>query len=326
MGNLGFWNVAEREPDRVAVIDAAHVSYGYGELAARAHQVVHGFRSLGLATGDVVAMLLPNEVDTVVLTLATSEAGLYLAPINYHLVGEEVAYIVADSGARVFVAHERFAAAAEAVPAAAGLARLCVGRIDGFSPLAEMVRAQPTTPPEGRTAGALMNYTSGTTGRPKGVKRPLSDVDPDTAAEMGSFLLMLFGIEPLGPGRHLVTAPLYHTAVAQYMTASLHGGHAAVLMDQWTPEGTLDRIARHRVTTTHMVPTMFHRLLKLPAEVKAAADLSSLTHVIHSAAPCPVPTKRAMLDWWGPVIYEYYAATEGGGTLATPEDWEKKPG
>jgi long-chain acyl-CoA synthetase len=125
---------------------------------------------------------------------------------------------------------------------------------------------------------------------------------------------------------HLVTAPLYHTAVSNFTMAAFNAGHAAVLMDQWTPEGTLERIERYRVTNTHMVPTMFNRLLKLPAETRERFDLTSMTHAIHSAAPCPVPTKRAMLDWWGPVIYEYYAATEGGGTIATPQDWEKKPG
>jgi long-chain acyl-CoA synthetase len=137
--------------------------------------------------------------------------------------------------------------------------------------------------------------------------------------------LTLFGIRPR-EGVHLVVSPLYHTAVLNFCTNHLHFGHTVVLMDRWTPEDMLERVARHRVTNTHMVPTQFRRLLSLPAEVKQRADVSSLRHVIHSAAPCPVDVKRQMLDWWGDVIYEYYAASEGGGTLATPQDWRAHPG
>ena len=137
---------------------------------------------------------------------------------------------------------------------------------------------------------------------------------------------VLFGITPHGDNVHLVVSPLYHTAVLTFASAALHLGHTLVLMDKWTPEGTLERIEKYRVTTSHMVPTQFHRLLALPDDVKERADVSSLRVMIHSAAPCPVDVKRRMLDWWGPVVYEYYAATEGGGTLATPEDWLKKPG
>jgi long-chain acyl-CoA synthetase len=131
---------------------------------------------------------------------------------------------------------------------------------------------------------------------------------------------------PGSAGVHLVCAPLYHTAVLNFATNHLHLGHTLVLMDKWTPELTLECIARHRVTSSHMVPTMFNRLLKLPEPERMRYDVSSLRHVIHSAAPCPIPTKRAMLDWWGPCIYEYYSASEGGGTLATPAQWLQKPG
>jgi long-chain acyl-CoA synthetase len=321
---LGFWNIVDAEPDRLGVIDVDHSEHSYAEVAAEAHRIVHGLRALGVGTGDTIATLLPNSVQMVALMLATGEAGIYLTPVNYHLTGPEVAYIVEDSESKVFIAHERFADAAAAVSNA--VQRFAVGSIDGFKPYDELVTGQPDTLPDDRTAGAIMNYTSGTTGRPKGVKRALTGLNPNDAGELGSFLLNLFGIEALGAGRHLVAAPLYHTAVGQYMMASLNGGHGAVLMDQWSPEGTLERIERHRVTETHMVPTMFHRMLKMPDEEKKRYDVSSMTHAIHSAAPCPIPTKQAMLDWWGPVVFEYYAATEGGGTLATPEDWLKKPG
>ncbi len=151
------------------------------------------------------------------------------------------------------------------------------------------------------------------------MRRPLSGGDPDAAAARGSFLLNLFGIKPFDDGVHLCGSPLYHTAVLAYATTSLHVGHTVVLMDKWSPEETLELIERYRVTHSHMVPTQFHRLLALPEETKARYDLSSLRTMIHAAAPCPIDVKQRMLDWWGPVIYEYYAATEGGGTLVTPE-------
>lgn len=171
-----------------------------------------------------------------------------------------------------------------------------------------------------------MHYTSGTTGRPKGVRRPLSGLDPDDAAELMTFLLAMFGMTPAGGNVHLVTSPGYHTAVTQFGGSALHMGHTLVFMDHWDAEEMLRLCERHRVTSSHMVPTHFKRLLALPEEVRGAYDLTSLRWMIHAAAPCPVPVKRAMLDWWGDCVYEYYAATEGGGTVATPEDWKKHPG
>jgi len=170
-----------------------------------------------------------------------------------------------------------------------------------------------------------MHYTSGTTGRPRGVRRALRGFDPDIVAQMFTGFLGLFGIQS-GEGVHLTTSPLYHTAVMVFTSFSLHAGHNIVLMDGWDAEKTLQLIERHRVNTSHMVPTHFTRMLALPDKVRLKYDVSSLSHVIHSAAPCPVDIKRKMLEWWGPVIYEYYAATEGGGTIATPDDFERKPG
>lgn len=327
-GPLGLWNIAREEPDRPALVTPDHRAATAGELAAASHRITHGLRALGYRADDVVAVLVPNGREYLEVMLAVQQSGWHLVPVNYHLAASEVAYVLEDSGAAAFVAHERFAGTAQAAADAAGIppaSRFAVGAVEGFRPLAELGAGQPDDEPTDRTAGQFMTYTSGTTGRPKGVKRPLSGADPDTAAGMGTFLNSLFGMG--GPDHvHLVVAPLYHTAVVNFAQAALHAGHRVVLMDAWTAEGTLERIERYRVTTTHMVPTMFNRLLKLPDEVRERYDVSSLSHVIHSAAPCPVPTKRAMLAWWGPVIYEYYAATEGGGTIATPEDWVAKPG
>ncbi len=329
MASLGFWNIAEDDPDRVAVIEPDHTEHTAGDLLAAANQVVHGLRALGLGHGDAVAVLLPNGAPFLEVLLAATQAGWHLVPVNYHLVGPEIAYIIEDSGAKAFISHELFAA--EAVRAAGSISlpaegRFAVGQVEGFRSYDELKAGQPTDRPADRKAGAVMNYTSGTTGRPKGVRRPLADIDPDTMAQAGTFLHSLFGIQPFEDNVHLTVAPLYHTAVGQFTQSALHAGHRVVLMDRWTPEGTLERIERYRVTTSHMVPTMFHRLLQLPDEARAASDVSSLRVVIHSAAPCPVPTKHRMLDWWGPVIWEYYAATEGGGSVASPQDWLRKPG
>jgi len=250
-------------------------------------------------------------------------------PVNWHLTAPEMAYILRDSGAKVFVAAEPLADVCAEAARSAELSPdrcFCIGRVAGFRDYAELLHGQPATVPSKRSAGSTMTYTSGTTGHPKGVRRAMPNVAPEVVYTQQALFLSLFGIYPGSSGVHLVGAPLYHTAVLNFATNHLHLGHRLVLMDKWTPEGMLELIERHRVTSSHMVPTQFHRLLKLPDEVKRRYDVSSLSHVIHSAAPCPVDTKRRMLEWWGPCIYEYYAASEGGGTLATPVQWMKKPG
>ncbi|MFN2589366.1 MAG: acyl-CoA synthetase, partial [Actinomycetota bacterium] len=271
-----------------------------------------------------------NGAPLIELYLAAAQAGWYLTPINYHLAPPEVAYIVSDCAAKAFVADDRFGDIARAAADEAGVpgdARFAVGAIDGFRSYDELKDGQPDDQPSDRAAGGIMTYTAGTTGRPKGVRRPLMPVDPDTAGQMYfTWFQFLYGIPPKADNVHLTVAPLYHTAVMNFTAMALAGGHTVVLIDKWTPEGTLERIERYRVTHSHMVPTMFVRLLQLPDDAKTKYDVSSLTHVIHSAAPCPIDVKRQMLEWWGPVIYEYYAATEGGGTLVTPQQWLEKPG
>ena len=330
MGEFGFWNLAQSAPDHLAVVDPDGVEMTAGELLAECNKLVHGLRALGLKPGDTIATVLPNSIPMLEAYLAVMQAGWYLVPINYHLTAPEIAYILQDSEAKAFFCDARFAdAGAKAVVDAdfPDDGRFAVGGdIDGFRPYAAAKEGQPSSMPADRATGDIMNYTAGTTGRPKGVRRPPPQVDPDTNAELNGFFLMLFGIMPRDENVHLVVSPLYHTAVLRFGSSSLHMGHTVVLMDKWTPEGTLERIERYRVTTSHMVPTQFHRLLALPEQDRAAHDLSSLRRMIHSAAPCPIDVKRRMIEWWGPVIYEYYAATEGGGTLVTPEEWIERPG
>ena len=197
---------------------------------------------------------------------------------------------------------------------------------EGWQSLEEAARTQPPTRPEHPRTGSVMLYTSGTTGRPKGVRRRLPDRHPDESAAKSVRLLRFFGIEAHGGNVHLCAAPLHHAAAGVWVSLSLHMGHGVVLMDGWDEIGALELIERRRVTHTHMVPTMFVRLLRLDEETRSAYDTSSLRWVVHAAAPCPVEVKRRMLDWWGDCIYEYYAATEGGGTLVGPEEWRRHPG
>ncbi|MEU8267032.1 acyl-CoA synthetase [Sphaerisporangium sp. NPDC049002] len=327
MGSLGFWRLAQADPGWIAAVDPDGTEYTAGELLARANRLVHGLRALGLKAGDGICGLVPNGVDGLTVYLAALQAGWYYTPVNWHLTGPEIAYIVSDSEAKAFFVHERYskegARGAEAIEADR---RFSFGSIEGFRPVSELTVGRPETLPGERTAGATMHYTSGTTGRPKGVRRPLNGLDPDDAAELMAFLLSLFGVTAGRPNAHLVTSPNYHTAVTQFGGTALHMGHTLVYMDKWDPEETLRLCEKYRVTNSHMVPTHFKRLLGLPDEVKHKYDLSSLKWMIHAAAPCPVPVKWAMLEWWGDCIYEYYAATEGGGTIATPEGWKKHPG
>jgi long-chain acyl-CoA synthetase len=324
-----FWNFAARAPDALAVVEADGTEVKAGELAASANQIVHALRALSLQPGDCVGMMLPNCREVFEVFMAVAQAGWQVTPINWHLTAPEVEYILKDSGARAFFASERFADVAAAAASGAELppaTRISVGAIRGFRAWSDFKAGFPSTRPNERSAGGPMNYTSGTTGKPKGVRRPVARADADQVAHSQTQFLALFGIMPGDQGVHLVGSPTYHTAVLNFATNHLHLGHTVVLMDKWTPEGMLQLIESRLVTNSHMVPTQMTRLLKLPEEVRGRYDVSSLKHMIHSAAPCPVEIKKAMLAWWGPCIYEYYAASEGGGTLATPQDWLQKPG
>ncbi|MFI9202498.1 acyl-CoA synthetase [Streptomyces sp. NPDC053048] len=323
----GFWAQATEDPDRTVLVTPTGEAWPAGRLHAAANRLVHALRQAGLRTGDAFATVLPNGVEFLTAHLAATQAGFYLVPVNHHLVAPEIAWIVSDSGAKALIAHERRSDAARAAADEAGLPadrRYAVGDIAGFRPYAALLDGMPDTPPAGRTLGWVMNYTSGTTGRPRGIRRPLPGRAPEDS-HLGGFL-GFFGIEPFGDNVHLVCSPLYHTAVLQFAAASLHIGHRLVLMDKWTPEEMLRLIETHRCTHTHMVPTQFQRLLALPRKVRDAYDVSSMRHAVHGAAPCPDHVKRAMIGWWGKCVEEYYAASEGGGAFVTAEEWLSRPG
>jgi long-chain acyl-CoA synthetase len=329
MSDLGFWNFAQRNPSALALVAPDGREWTRGELLASANRIAHGLRALGLGRGDCVAAVLPNCAEFYAVYLAVTQVGMYLTPINNHLTGPEIAYIVGDSAAKVFIGGEAFADACRIAREQARVpAERCfaVGSVPGFRPLAELAAGQPDTLPEDRSAGQVMNYTSGTTGKPKGVRRPLADISPDLIFGLMTGFLAMFDLAPEDDNVHICGSPLYHTAVLVFSGSALHMGHSVVLMESWRPERMLELIERHRVTHSHMVPTQFHRLLALPQEVRDRYDVSSLRAMVHAAAPCPVETKWKMLEWWGDSVYEYYAATEGGGTLCRPDEWRKHPG
>ena len=349
MTDAGLWVIAASTPDKLAVVAPDATTVSYQELASYANQIARGLQELGLKPGAAVAGLLPNSVEALALTFAALQTGLYMVPVNWHLTAAEIGYILRDSGAEAFVAHQRFAAAGAEAADLADIPpdrRFAVGAIAGFSPLAALGASSGSGAAEGsgagegsgaesessegrpdnRTAGALMVYTSGTSGRPKGVRRALTGEDPDSVPLAAPWFFGLFGLSPFDDNVHLCCSPLYHTAVLNFATISIQLGHPVVLMEGFDPEHMLRLIDRHRVTHSHMVPTQFRRLLALPDQVRERYDVSSLRAAIHGAAPCPHEVKRRMLDWWGPVVIEYYAASEGGGTTIFADEWLRKPG
>jgi long-chain acyl-CoA synthetase len=311
---------AALQPDTPAIVSESG-DRTFAQLNANANRLARAWRARGVSSGDAVALMVSNRPEFAEVIAATQRSGLRITPINWHLTAEEAAYIVGDCQARVFVADARFGdVAAAAAAAAPGVTvRLAVGGdIAGFDSYDAAVGAEDGSDIDDPVLGRSMLYTSGTTGRPKGVHRP--EVPPTSG------MAALFRYER-GTSLHLCTGPLYHAApLAFSLSIPLNAGVGVVMMDKWSPEETLRLIAGHRITHTHMVPTMFHRLLALPDEVRAAADVSSLVSVLHGAAPCPVSVKKAMIEWWGPVLLEYYAATEGTGSFVTSQDWLARPG
>ncbi|MBN8484282.1 MAG: acyl-CoA synthetase [Sphingomonadales bacterium] len=306
-------------PDRPAVIMTdGSPGLSYAQLEDRANRGVRLIRSLGIATGQTIAYWLPNCPEVFEVYWAGQRAGLYVTPIATALTGAEADYIVENSGARLVVVS----------PEIAGLAALSRPAGVTIMTLEEWratLDAQPPGPIADEAPGFHMVYSSGTTGRPKGIRLPLPQ---GAVTDLHQLAAQIEGRYGLGPqDTYLSPAPLYHTAPLAYTTAAHRLGATVVVMPKFDPEEWLAAVERYRVTMTQMVPTMFVRLLKLPEEVRKARDLSSLRHVIHAAAPCPVPVKHAMIEWLGPILYEYYGGSEGNGSTGiTSEEWLRKPG
>ena len=330
---------AEQAPDRMAII-SEHGNRTFAELNANANRLARVLRARGVGVGDSVSLVCANRPEFAEALAACTRIGVRLTTVNWHLTGEEMGYILDNSDAKAVIGDARFAAALRAaVELAPNLeTRIAIGSIEGFDDYDKVIAPESGSDIDDPVLGRTMLYTSGTTGRPKGVDRPPAAQREANAAkessdipDAGVSLALSVGGAARQNGaagdRHLCTGPLYHAApLAFSLSGPLAAGCGVVLMDGWSAEETLRLVDEHKVTHTHMVATMFHRLLALPDEVKARYDLSSLRFIVHGAAPCPVAVKKALMEWLGPIVYEYYAATEGGGTFVGPDDWLTKPG
>lgn len=319
---------ANRRGDEVALTDE-FAELTWAELNERQNRLIHGIRDLGIGLGDTVGLLGGNRHEWVEALWACDSVGAVTVPINWHFSVEEIAYVLEDSGARVLVADAEFADEARAAADRAGVpVRIAFGGpIEGFTDLESLVASGSPDEPDGEVAGALMFYTSGTTGRPKGVRSNLQEAggDPVEAVERLRMFMSLCEI-PEG-GVVLCNAPLYHAGPLGVSLIPFRCGATLILRRKWDAEETLELIDEHRVTNHYAVPTHFTRLLKLPQERRDAFSGQSLRHVLHTAAPCPPDVKRQMIDWWGPVIYELYGASEGSvATLVDSEQWLERPG
>jgi long-chain acyl-CoA synthetase len=318
---------ADEHPDQPALIMAGSgAMQTFAEFEANANRLAHLYRSVGLRRGDHVAMFVENNLRYCETLAAAERSGLYFTCINSYLTAEEVAYIVDDCDARLFITSAAKAdvavAAAELTPKVATF--LCIdadGEMGPFRPYDDAIATFPAEPIDDEQLGAAMLYSSGTTGRPKGILRPLPEVHPSELLPAMDFVgRALFGMRP--GMTYLSPAPTYHSAPLASVSASLRLGATTIMMERFDPEAFLACVERFGITHTQVVPTMFSRMLKLPEEVRGKYDVSSLENIVHAAAPCPIPVKEAMIEWMGPVITEYYGATEGNGfTFCTSEDW-----
>ena len=313
-------------PDRPAIIMAGSGdTMTYGELEACSNRVAHLLRRHGLQRGDTIAILMTNCIEYLAICWGAQRAGIVYVAMSTKLTADEAAYIITDSGSKLVIASAGLGAVAAA--ASVGVpARFAIGgAIPGFADLAAALAAEPATRIADESCGRDMLYSSGTTGRPKGVRGPLPSGALDAGDALTGLVGMLYQFAP--DMRYLSPAPLYHAAPLRYCMAVHRFGGTVVVMERFDPEAYLALVETHRITHSQLVPTMFVRMLKLAEPQRRAHDLSSLKVAIHAAAPCPIDVKHAMLDWWGPVIFEYYSATEGAGfTTITPQEWLERPG
>ncbi|MCK9544169.1 MAG: acyl-CoA synthetase [Novosphingobium sp.] len=324
-------HVAAEPGKPAAILAETGETLTYGELEERANQGAHFFRSLGIEAGQTIAIWLPNILEYFVVYWAAQRAGLYITPISTRLTAEEAAYILADSGARALVTSpetgqlDAFLAGARNDAPGLGEVLTAGVTVAGLPRWEDTIAPFPQTPIADESAGFHMVYSSGTTGRPKGVRLPLTGGPATEPHSLTERYETRYG---MGPDTiYLSPAPVYHTAPLAATTSTQRLGGTVVMMRKFTPEGALDAIQKYRVTVVQMVPTMFLRLLRLPRAQRESYDLSSLVFVIHAAAPCPIEVKEQMIEWLGPIVVEYYGGSEGNGsTYITSEEWLRKKG
>ncbi|MBO9644346.1 MAG: acyl-CoA synthetase [Pseudacidovorax sp.] len=315
---------ALRHPDKAAVIMAGTGAVlSYGALTARANQGAHLLRALGLRPGDHIAVLMENNIRFYEVYWAAMSAGLYFTPISTHLSAAEAAYIVNDCGAAALVSSAAMQTVALQLPDLCPAVAHCLAVDASFGAFArweEAAGTRPDTPIADEVGGHNMLYSSGTTGQPKGIKVPFANNPVEAMVPIMATFARTLGFDE--DTIYLSPAPLYHAAPLGFSTTVQRMGGTVVVMEKFDPEGFLAAVQRFGVTHTQVVPTMFVRMLKLPTEVRASYDVSSLRCALHAAAPCPVDVKQQMIDWWGPCIVEQYSGSEGSGcTFITSEEW-----
>lgn len=328
-------HIAATDPNRPCFIMASSgTTVTYAEFEARSNRLAHLMRAEGVGRLDHYSVFMENHEYYLEANGAGERAGIYYTCINSYLTPDEVAYLLTNSRSKVLITSAaKFEVAREAteqVPAVhkclvVGGAALGLGAEGRFVDYDLAVAAYPTTPIADESLGSAMLYSSGTTGQPKGILRPLPEQPPSQALPMFDFLTQLWRYRDAMI--YLSPAPLYHSAPHAAVNLTIRNGGTAIIMERFDPEHYLQLVERHKVTHSQLVPTMFSRMLKLPEADRMAYDTSSLEIAIHAAAPCPVPVKQQMIDWWGPIIHEYYGATEGlGFTACTAEEWLAHPG
>jgi fatty-acyl-CoA synthase/long-chain acyl-CoA synthetase len=315
---------ARTHPDKIAYrMAATGKAISYRELDALSNQGAHLFRKLGLKAGDHIALLMENRLAFMEICWAAQRAGLYYTAISRYLTQDEIAYIVRDCGAKVFITTPKCHEQVKGLVGQPGgpLLYMMDEPEPGFRSFDNEAGAQPVTPISDEVAGYDMLYSSGTTGRPKGIKRQFEGLPID---QPNPFMRVLCA-NMCGMGAdsiYLSPAPLYHAAPLRFNMMAIVLGGTSIIMESFDAEQFLKLVQTQRVTQSQLVPTMFVRMLKLPDEVRSRYDISSLKGAIHAAAPCPVDVKAKMIDWWGPILIEYYAGSEGNGvTVSTSQDW-----
>ncbi len=312
-------------PDKVAYrMAGTGKAITYRELDELSNQGAHLFRKLGLKAGDHIALLMENRLAFMEICWAAQRSGLYYTAISRYLTPEEIAYIVKDCGAKVFITSPKCAEQVKGLikgEAGEPLFFMVDEPEPGFRSYDMEASSQPTTPISDEVAGYDMLYSSGTTGRPKGIKKQFEG----NPIDLPNPFLKVLCANMCGMNAdtiYLSPAPLYHAAPLRFNMMAIILGGTSIIMESFDAEQFLKLVEKHRVTQSQLVPTMFVRMLKLPDTVRMRYDVSSLKGAIHAAAPCPVEVKAKMIDWWGPILIEYYAGSEGNGvTVSTSKDW-----
>ena len=319
---------AEATPDKLALkMFGSGTSLTYRQLNDQSNQVAQLFRSRGLKPGDPVALMMENHPLFFVVCWGAQRAGLQYTAASSRLTVGELEYIVGDCGAKVFITtKEKREVAAEVRPLLGDVQCFMIdGVSDGYESFEEAIEPLATTPIADECEGGDMLYSSGTTGRPKGVKTKLSLAPIGTPQPLVGLMQFLYAFDE--NSRYISPAPFYHAAPLRYIMNTLRLGGTVVALEHFDPEHLLQAIDTYQITHGQFVPTMFIRMLKLDEKVRLAYDVSSLKVAIHAAAPCPIPIKEQMISWWGPKIFEYYAGTEGNGFCAiTSDEWLLKKG